>query len=276
MLTPTVSVKNTKQQILDAYSNLLKIIEKQKEAMQTTGKSSSEEKQAEPLSFRARVIAKIDEIEKEVIQKKDEISTLTEQTEKLKSDLSLGRKFEFTVEEIRSLEEKINEEKREWDRRKIQLEKELEEDLKWQKQRLEKELQELRWNFEKEKEEKLLELRKSEEDFAKRASNYEDLKVKVGELDSVLEKEAKNVRVNVIKEKEEDFANERKILNQQFEYDKKLLEQKISDLEGRLKQQISENESQRTSILSLQTQIKDMAVAAMEKRIEVDKESSRR
>lgn len=276
MLKPTVSEKNTKKQILDAYNNLLKIIESQRMAMKTPVKSEDKDVQDKPLSFRTRVVSKIDDIEKEVAEKRDEITSLTDKIDILKSELSLAKKFQFSREELRELEEKIVEEKRDWERKKAHLEKEMEEDLAWKKDRLEKELKELKWAFEKEKAEKLLILKEREDEFERKAKDYEELKLKVDELGEIIEKEVEAAEKRMAKMKDEEFANEKKILIQQFEYDKKLLEQKVLDIEARLKQEASENASLKSQLSSLQIHIKDMSVAALEKGKEVEKESEKK
>lgn len=272
MLKPTVSSKNTKQQILDAYNNLLKIVESQRKAMQAPAKPNDEKKSDKPLSFRTRVVAKIDEIEKEVAEKRNEISTLTDQIESLKTELSLAKKFQFTQSELNDLEEKIDEEKRDWERKRANLEKELEEDLDWKKERLERKLAELKWAFENEKKEKLRELKEKEDEFAKRATDYKELKARVDELDEIIEKEVKAAQVVLEKEKDNEFSAEKKLLTQQFEYDKKLLEQKLADIEARFKQEVAENSSLKSQIGILQSQIKDMAVAALEKQPKSEKD----
>lgn len=257
--------KNTKQEILEAYDQLVAGLEEQKESFQT---KASQEETPSLFNFRARVLARIDEIEKEELDKKEEVAQLNKQIEELQREIEIGSKIRISLDELRNLHEKIDEERRDWERRKVQLEKEDCDDAKWQKDRLEAELVQRKWEFQKDLDKRLSDLEEKERALNETSKEYDELKKKVSEIPVILAEENVNKEKQVKEELTKEFANDKIILVQKHEFEKNLLEQRISDLEARLKMQNSEAESLRNQLAKVQEQIKEMAVAALNRELQ--------
>lgn len=272
MKVKLVTPKNTKQEILEAYDQLLASLKEQKESFQD---ELSQEKTPLLSDFRARVLARIDEIEKEELDKREEVIQLNKQIEELQKEIEIGSKIRISLDELRNLHEKIDEERRDWERRKVQLEREASDDARWQKDRLQAELDQGKWEFQKDFDEKLRDLEEKERAFNETLKEYEELKEKVSEIPAILEKEGIDKEKQAKEELTKEFANEKIILAQKYEFEKNLLGQKISDLEARLKTQYSEAESLRSQLSKAQEQIKEMAVAALNREPQEPKPSGK-
>lgn len=264
---PSVSTKNTKQEILKAYSELLNAIKKGKVSSDPT---LSQKTTDQPGNFRVKVMARVDEIEKEVENKKLESEDLSKKIEELKNTLDLASKVQLSLDKLKSTENKISEETNAWEIRKKQLEKEVSDESEWQKTRLEKELEQKKWEFQNELDRKTKLFEEEKILFKTKVKEYEDLRLKVKEIPNLIENEKKEIEKEIEGRIAYDFEVEQKLAKQQFDSDKKLLEQKISDLESQIKNLNNESSSLHSQLSNAQQQMKDMAVAALNKTKEVE------
>lgn len=258
MSQTVVSLKNTKQDILRAYEELLNL------RQAVTAKTDSSEKQDD---FRSKILSKVEEIEKYISNKKDEAKELILQIEELKQQVDLGKKIKFSSDALKEIEIKIESEKKDWERKKIQLETETEEKIKWEKKKFDKELEQKKWEFDKNLEQKNIELKERQEKFDEKLKEFELLKKQIGEFPNLIEKSEKEKEIEITKTLKKEFESEKMFFVQESESDKKLLSQKVSDLESRLKDQIGENQNLRNQISSLQEKFKEVAVATIKSEI---------
>lgn len=261
MVQNQISLKNTKQDILQAYEELLAL----KDTSQpVTPKNSDADKKDD---FRSKVLTKVDEIEKYISIKKDEAKDLISQIEELKEQVDLGKRLKFASDELKKVEIKIETEIKDWERKKAQLLIEVNEDTKWERLKFEKELEQKEWEFTKNLDRKNVELKEKQEKFDEKLKEYELLKKQTVNFPEDLEKARKEAEIEVGKEFRREFESDKMFSNQVFESEKKLLQQKISELELRLKEQTSENQNLRSQVSSLQEKFKDVAVAAIKSEI---------
>lgn len=261
MVQNQVSLKNTKQDILRAYENLLA----SKDTSQSVAPKNIDADKKD--DFRSKVLTKVDEIEKYISIKKDEAKELISQIEELREQVDLGKKLKFASDELKDVEIKIENETKDWERKKTQLLIETDEDFKWERLKFEKELEQKEWEFTKSLDRKNVELKEKQEKFDEKLKEYELLKKQVVNFPEVLEKVKKEIEIEVSKNLKKEFESEKMFSNQVFESEKKLLQQKITELELRLKEQTLENQNLRSQVSSLQEKFKDVAVAAIKSEI---------
>lgn len=184
--------------------------------------------------------------------------------------MDLASKVQLSLDKLKSTENKISEETNAWEIRKKQLEKEVSDESEWQKTRLEKELEQKKWEFQNELDRKTKLFEEEKILFKTKVKEYEDLRLKVKEIPNLIENEKKEIEKEIEGRIAYDFEVEQKLAKQQFDSDKKLLEQKISDLESQIKNLNNESSSLHSQLSNAQQQMKDMAVAALNKTKEVE------
>ncbi|PIR43437.1 hypothetical protein COV24_02760 [candidate division WWE3 bacterium CG10_big_fil_rev_8_21_14_0_10_32_10] len=247
--TPIVSEKNTKAEILEAYMQTCEALESKKQVSQE--------------SFRDQVLSEVEKIETELVGKKQESESLIRQINDLEQKLGLGEELKLTKENLENMKERINQERRSWDRNKKQLEKEMQEEADWKKQRTEKELSQREWEFNLEQKQKMKNLENKEKELEEKLKEYEKFKAEKDNFPKEIENEvSKALKINKdILQK--DFETERKMLVQQNDSEQKLLKQRILDLETRLKDQKLETDTLRKELSKAREQIEQLAVAAL-------------
>src|SRR3989338_6262701 len=174
---PNVSVTNTKAEILEAFNKLKSLIQEPQ-----TNKDRP---------FRAQVVEEVERIESILTQKRAEIEELNVQIEQLKKQLALGKNIALTQQTLQNLLDKIEEEEKQWERQKKQLEETLKDEADFSKKRVSKEIEEKKWAYEIEAKQKRRELEEEEKQFQKKYTDYETLQKQIVSFPEELKKEVR-------------------------------------------------------------------------------------
>lgn len=259
---PQITDKNTKSEIYEAYKQLRELAEQFQKDIHKGG------------TFRTQILAQIEKIESELTLKQDQVDQLTAKIGELKAKLELGEKIQLTQEQLELMRGQITQEQQSWERRREQLQKEIEEEKKWQQDRIAKELDQKRWEFDLELKKKQKELTEKEQEFAQQLKQAEKYYQEIKAFPAQLEKERHLVEEQTRKKLQVQFDMEQKLIKQEFDSEKRLLEQTIANLEARLKEQRQEFERLQGQLASATSQIKQLAVAALQKHPLEEKETA--
>jgi len=261
-----VTEKNTKAEILDAYKALL--------GSQNTPTSqptktvnpvpSSTPPQQKILKVKEYLINLVEELEKTFIERSVAIETLEQKLKDLQTTLQTGSKIKLTLEELESLRNQIETEKRNWERKKEQAVQTYQADSAWQTEKLEMELKKRRWSVDEELSHQRELLVIKEQELATTLKEFERLKKEAETIPQRIQDSYDNGKQDGQKEVKQEHIAEKKFDDQARQAQENLLNQKIKTLEGALTDAKQEIALLRKQLETASHQLERLAVATIE------------